>query len=110
MAKPKVKYRGPSIAEIIIRAGYLNLRRSVRYAAKHSKYSTEAGHLLNLREYMEASGLSPAQAFREQQAWRKCFGDDTLLEVVHREAIASKGWTEEEREAAILRWFDGKGV
>lgn len=98
------------MAEIIIKAGFLNLRRAVRYAAKYSKYSSEAGHLLNLREYMEASGMSPAQAFREQAAFKKCFGDLTLLEVVHREAIASKGWTEEQREAAILRWFDGKGV
>jgi hypothetical protein len=101
------KMKDRSVAEIIIRSGFLNLRRSVKYAAKYSKACDKAGRLLTLQEYWEATGLSRAQAYREQDAWRKCFGDDTLLEVVTKEAIRSKGWSLQEREAAILRWFDG---
>jgi hypothetical protein len=103
------KVKSESLAQLIIRVGFINVRRAVRYGARYSKLSSDAGHLLTLAEYQEASGMSTAQAYRERHAWRMCFGDDELLEVVASEAFAKRGWSEEERQAAILRFLDDGG-
>lgn len=92
---------------MILRGGLLNFRRSVRHAARYSAAcsTTRPRRLLTLEEYQEVTGLSRAQAFREQQAWRACCGDVTVLEAVSGAVLEDKGWTEDEREDAIARWF-----
>lgn len=92
---------------MILRGGYLNFRRAVRHAARYSAACDQARprRLLSVAEYQEATGMSRAQCFREQQAWRACCGEVTVLEAVSGAALAKKGWTEQEREEVIARWF-----
>jgi len=91
--------------QMILNGGFLNFRRSIRHAARYGSACSMAKppRLLTLAEYWEATGLSRAQAFREQQAWRKCCGELSVLEVVSSEALRKKGFTEEQREDVIAR-------
>lgn len=93
--------------EMIRSGGLLNFRRAVRHAARYGKACGEAGRLLGVEEYAEWVGLSRSQAFREQAAWRACCGDYSVVEVVSTEALASKGFTEEQREELIARELAG---
>jgi hypothetical protein len=92
---------------MILRGGYLNFRRAIRHAARYSAACELARprRLLTLAEYQEATGMSRSQCFREQQAWRACCGDVTVLEAVSGAALEAKGWTEDQREEAIALWF-----
>ena len=96
-------------SSMILRGGLMNFRRSLRFASRYGlavdALHKELGRLPTLAEYQDFMGLSRAQAFREQQAWRACCGDVTVLEAVSGAALEQKGWTEDEREDAIARWF-----
>jgi hypothetical protein len=103
---PKVK--PPTAVEMIKAGGLRNYRRALKFVARYSHESTKAGRLLTLKEYMAARGLSPAMAYKEQQAWRACVGPDvTLLEIVSEAAMKDKGWTEDQREQAIAVFLGG---
>lgn len=92
--------------EMIERGGYANFIRAVRFSARYSGVAQELGHLPTLIEYQQARGMSVAQAYREQKAWRDCVGDDTtLLETIADKTIADGGWSEADREDAIARWL-----
>jgi uncharacterized protein YjiS (DUF1127 family) len=93
--------------EMIRNGGLMNFRRALRHAARYGTACREAGHLLTLDEYRDWMGLSRSQAFREQQAWRACCGELSVLEVVSTEALESKGFTEDEREETIARELAG---
>lgn len=88
---------------MILNGGLLDFRRSVRHAARFGAACAMEGRLLSLPEYWEVTGLSRAQAFREQQAWRACCGDLSVLEVVSEKALRQKGFTEAQREEVIAR-------
>lgn len=99
-------------SSMILRGGLMNFRRSLRFASRYGlavdALHDELGRLPTLSEYQDFMGLSRAQAFREQQAWRKCVGPDLgVLDVLSAEALANKGVTEDEREDAIARWLSG---
>jgi hypothetical protein len=97
---------GPSASEMIRNGGLMNFRRALRHAARYSAQCSKAGRLLTLAEYQSKQGLSRAQAFREQQAWRSCVGADvSVLDLVNEKALMQKGWTEDQREDAIARWL-----
>lgn len=89
--------------EMIANGGYFNFRRAIKHAARYGRFCRLEGHLLTIPEYMEASGLSQAQAYRELQSWRACCGTATVLEVVSTEALEAKGFTDSEREEVIAR-------
>jgi hypothetical protein len=91
--------------EMIVSGGLLNFTRAVRHASRYGLAAEALGHLPDLDEYREFIGISRAQAFREQQAWRRCVGDLGVLDVVSEEALASRGFTEQEREEAIAVWL-----
>lgn len=88
---------------MILNGGVLNFRRAIRHAARFGAACSMEGRLLTLVEYQDVTGLSRAQAYREQQAWRACCGELSVLEVVSEEALRQKGFTEEEREEVIAR-------
>lgn len=96
--------------EMILNGGLVNFRRAVRHAARYgtacSALREELGRLPTLQEYWEFEGLSRAQAFREQQAWQRCVGKElSVLDVVSEDALAAKGFSEEQREDAIAAWL-----
>lgn len=93
--------------QMIRNGGFLNFRRAVRHAARYGAACSKESRLLTLEDYWQITGLSRAQAFREQQAWRACCGDLSVLEVVSTEALQSKGFTEAEREEVIARSLAG---
>jgi hypothetical protein len=93
--------------EMIRNGGMGNFRRAVRHAARYGKACRETGRLLDLQEYIEASGLSQAQAYREQAAWRSCCGELSVLEVVSSDALEAKGFTDAQREDVIARSLAG---
>jgi len=90
---------------MILNGGLLNFRRAVRHAARYGAACSmeRPPRLLTLAEYWQVTGLSRAQAFREQQAWRACCGSLSVVEVVSEEALRKKGFTEEQREDVIAR-------
>ena len=90
-------------SQMILNGGLLNFRHAVRHAARYGSACSAEGRLLTLAEYQEVTGLSRAQAFREQKAWRACCGSLSVLEVVSEEALRDKGFTEDEREEVIAR-------
>lgn len=112
MTRPKTKTssekgsrRGPSAAEMIVNGGFLNFNRAVRFAARYGAECRKAGDVLTITEYAKAVGLSREHCYREQQAWRRCVGNVNVMEVISEEALASKGLTEDQRDAAIARYL-----
>jgi hypothetical protein len=99
----KGKRRGPSATEMIVKGGFLNFNRAVRFAARYGAECRKAGDVLTITEYAKAVGMTRAHCYREQQAWRKCVGNFTVQEILSEEALAGKGLTEDQREAAIAR-------
>lgn len=95
---------------MILSGGFLNFRRAVRHAARYGSACAVAGRPLTLAEYWDVTGLSRAQAFREQQAWRACCGDLSVLEVVSEKALRSKGFSEAQREEVIARELSSGGA
>jgi hypothetical protein len=92
---------------MILNGGLVNFRRAIRHAARYGAACSAGPRLLTVKEYIAASGLSQAQAYRELAAWRACCGDLTVLEVVSSDALVAKGFTEEEREEVIGRELAG---
>lgn len=93
--------------EMIRKGGLLNFRRALRHASRYGMACEAAGRLLTLDEYRDVAGLSRSQAFREQAAWRACCGDLSVVEVVSMDALASRGFSEEDREDWIARQLTG---
>lgn len=93
--------------EMIRSGGLLNFRRSLRHASRYGQACELAGRLLTIEEYGEFVGLSRSQAFREQAAWRACCGRLSVFEVVSTEALAKRGFSEEQREDVIARELAG---
>jgi hypothetical protein len=89
--------------EMIRRGGLLNFRRALRHASRYGQACDMAGKLLTLDEYRDFVGLSRAQAFREQAAWRACCGSLAVFEVVSTDALSKRGFSEEQREDVIAR-------
>lgn len=93
---------------MIGRGGLTKFAQAVRFAARYSEACDGLGRLCTLEEYRLFRGMSSAQVFREQKAWRDCVGPElSVLEVISEAALKKKGWTEEQREAAIGRWLSG---
>lgn len=93
-------------AEMVRNGGLTNFRRAVRFAARYgqatSALAPKLGRAPTINEYRDWYGMSEAQAFKEQAAWRRCMGDGrTVLDVVSEEAWAKKGLTEEQRAESI---------
>jgi hypothetical protein len=93
--------------EMIRAGGFLNFRRALKHASRYGQACDIAGKLLTLPQYQEMVGLSRAQAFREQAAWRACCGSYSVAEVVSTEALTKRGFTEAEREALIAEELAG---
>lgn len=99
--------RGPSAAQMIEAGGMTNFARAIRFASRYSLACKKAGKgPLTMQEYIKWSGISRAHAYKEQVAWRACVGESNILEVLAHEAVVKAGWTEDQREAAIVRWLD----
>jgi len=93
--------------EMIRNGGYFNFRRAVKHASRYGSACSVAGRLLTLQEYITVTGLSQAQAYREQQSWRACCGSLSVLEVVSEDALADRGFTDGEREEVIAKELAG---
>ncbi len=104
--------KGPKVtaATMILAGGFLNFRRSVRYAARYGHACGALGRPPNLEEYRLFHGMSLSQAYREQAAWRACVGDLLIYDLVNKDAWADKGFTEQQREDAVARWLAGRDV
>lgn len=100
---------GPTAAQMIESGGMTNFVRAIRFASRYSAAckKSKLARPLTLKEYMEEAGVSRAHAFKEQVAWRACVGESNILEVLATAAILKAGWTEDQREAAIVRFLDG---
>ena len=96
-----------TVNEMIRNGGLLNFKRSLRYAARFGEACEILGRPPTLSEYREIHGLSRAQGFRDQSAWRKCVPGLSVLEVVSDGALASRGLGEEDREDLIARELAG---
>jgi hypothetical protein len=94
---------GPTRAEMIEAGGFLNFVRAVRFASRYGVECRKAGRILSMVDYAEARGMNKSQAFREQQAWRKCVGNVSVFEVLSEGVLSKHGYTEDQREAAIAR-------
>jgi len=110
MTKPKSKTsnvkgarRGPTAVEMIVNGGFLNFNRAVRFAARYGAECRKAGDVLTITEYAKKVGMTREHCYREQRAWRQCVGNLNVMEVINEEALAAKGLTEDQREAAIAR-------
>jgi len=100
--KPQKVTAGTMIAN----GGLTNFVRAVRFAARYGEAVEALGKLCTLEEYRVFRGMSPAQSFKEQQAWRRCVGRDvSVLDVVSDAALAKKGFTEQQRVDALAKWL-----
>jgi hypothetical protein len=102
----EAKVQRVTAGSMIANGGLTNFVRAVRFAARYSEACDGLGKLCSLDEYREFRGMSQAQAYREQRAWRRCVGKDlTVLDVISKAALRQKGWTEDERVEALGRWL-----
>lgn len=92
-------------SRMILNGGVLNFRRAIRHAARFGAECRAADppRLLTMPEYIEASGMSRAGAYKALTAWKACCGDLSVLDVVSLEALQSSGFTDDEREEVIAR-------
>jgi len=96
-----------TLGQMIVSGGWRETRQALRYVSRYGLACQALGHPPTIEEYRQFHGLSQAQAYRDQQSWRKCVPGFTVLEVVSSEALASRGLTEEEREDLIARELSG---
>lgn len=97
--------RKVTLPEMVRAGGWRNTRQALRYASRFGQAAEGLGHVPTIAEYMEFHGLSRAQAFKDQKAWRTCVPGYGVLEVVSAEALAERGLSEEDRESAIAEWL-----
>lgn len=90
-----------TLAEMIRAGGWANTRIALRYASRFGMACESLGRVPSAEEYAEFHGLSRAQGFRDQKAWRKCVPGYSVLEVVSSEALSARGLSEEDREGVI---------
>lgn len=103
MAAPKRKT--VTAGSMIRRGGMTNFVRAVRFAARYGEAVDALGSLCTLEQYREFRGMSQAQAYKEQVAWRRCVPDRSVVEVLSEVSLKEKGLTEDDRIAAIADWL-----
>lgn len=90
-----------TLGEMIRTGGWLNTRTALRYASRFGMACEGLGRVPTAEDYAEFHGLSRAQAFRDQKAWRLCVPGYSVLEVVSSDALSARGLSEADREEAI---------
>jgi len=96
-----------TVGQMVVNGGWRSTRQALRYASRFGTACEILGHPPTIEEYQDVHGLSRAQAFRDQKAWRTCVPGYSVLEVVSDDALRQRGLSPEDREELIARELAG---